>query len=255
MITVYQATGSTVTPLADGKLYEYLSGNAVGVIMGCQITSLGGLQIQVSAGWIIILGRMIEIQQETITVTPSTSGEVDGRLIFHLDVSNDEAPGVWITQAQTPLPALTQEDINGSGTIYEMPMETYQVDQLQVTGLQTVFPIALGPIPHRYLATYDLDGWTASSSEDQGNGYPYTQTITVTPLDPNAPPVTENSEFEPYISCAPTGVAQTDKVLREALTIISQGISTSGNGTITTIVQEQPMVDIPVIWKLKTEVL
>lgn len=106
----------------------------------------------------------------------------------------------------------------------------------------------------QYTATYDLDGWVSSSPEDQGNGYPYTQTVTLTPLDPQAPAITADSVFEPQIGCAPTGVAETDNALRSALAIIANGNSTSGAGTITTIVQNKPNVDVPVIWTLKTEV-
>lgn len=106
----------------------------------------------------------------------------------------------------------------------------------------------------QYTATYDLDGWVASSPEDQGNGYPYTQTVTLTPLDPQAPAITADSVFEPQIGCAPTGVAETDNMLRAALAIIANGNSTSGAGAITTIVQSKPDVDIPVVWTLKTEV-
>lgn len=106
----------------------------------------------------------------------------------------------------------------------------------------------------QYTCTYNLDNWVASSSTDQANGYPYTQTVTLTPLDPQAPAITANSVFEPLIGCSPTGVAETDNALRSALAIISNGNSTSGAGKITTLVQSKPDVDVPVIWELKTEV-
>lgn len=106
----------------------------------------------------------------------------------------------------------------------------------------------------QYTAIYDLDNWTASSSTDQSNGYPWTQTVTLTPLDPQAPAITADSVFEPQIGCNGTGVAETDNALRAALAIIANGSSTSGAGTITTIVQNKPNVDVPVIWTLRTEV-
>lgn len=106
----------------------------------------------------------------------------------------------------------------------------------------------------QYSVIYDLDNWVASSSNDQSNGYPWTQTVTLTPLDPQAPAITADSVFEPQIGCAPTGVAETDNLLRAALAIIANGNSTSGAGTITTVVQELPTVDIPVIWVLRSEV-
>lgn len=106
----------------------------------------------------------------------------------------------------------------------------------------------------QYSTIYDLDNWVASSYNDQSNGYPWTQTVTLTPLDPQAPAITADSVFEPQIGCNGTGVAETDNTLRDALAIIANGNSTSGAGTITTIVQEKPTVDIPVLWTLKTEV-
>lgn len=106
----------------------------------------------------------------------------------------------------------------------------------------------------QYTCTYDLDNWTASGSTDQSNGYPWTQTVTLTPLDPQAPAITADSVFEPQIGCTPTGVAETDNTLRAALAVIANGNSTSGTGTIATIVQTKPAVDVPVIWTLKTEV-
>lgn len=107
----------------------------------------------------------------------------------------------------------------------------------------------------QYMATYDLDNWVASSSIDQGNGYPWMQTVTLTPMDPQAPAITADSVFEPQIGCTPTGIAKTDNALRAALAVIAGGNSTPGSGTITTIVKTKPEIDIPVIFTLKTEVV
>lgn len=254
MITVYQNNGTTVTPLADARLYQLLSGSAVGVVLGCEVTSLGANQLRVGAGWILILGRCIEVTEETILATTSTSGAVNGRLLLHLDVSNTETPATWVTQAQTPLPDLVQEDINGSGTIFEMPLATYQVDQLQLTDLQTVSPLALGPVSHQYTATYTINGWAASDEESTANGYPWTQTVQAVPNDPFAPPVTENSQFEPALGSPKTDIAETNEILKEALNIIADGVTSTGAGTVTTLVREKPTTDIPVVWTLRTEV-
>ena len=251
MITVYQANGSTVTPLADARLYQLLSGSAVGVVLGCEITSLGANQLRVGAGWILILGRCIEIQEETILATTSTGGQVDGRLVLHLDVSNNETPGTWVTQAQTPLPDLIQEDINGSGTIYELPLATYQVDQLQITELQTVPAGILQPVVQMYTGTLLIDGWAATNGEDLTNGYNWKQTVTLVPDEANAPAVTEDSVFITGCTYTPTGVVETDEILDEALAIINAGKTTSGAGTVTTLVVDKPEADIPARWAIR----
>lgn len=243
MITVYQINGQTVTPLADARLYEFLSGGMVGVVLGCEITSLGANQIKVGAGWILIQGRVIEIQEETILVNTSASGQVDGRLLLQIDVSNDETPGTWVSQAQTPLPALTQEDINGSGTIYQLPMATYQVDQLQVTDLQTAFSVPPSPVAFTYAATYTLEGWTG--------GGPYTQTATLVPLD-GGPAVTANSKFDGPFMTEQANDPETRAALREVLGQINNSYTTLGDGTMTVSgVESQPQAEIEVVVKIK----
>lgn len=142
MITLYQVDGGLVPPVADARLYEMLSGSAVGIVQGCEITSLGGNQLQITSGWGVCLGRVFQIEQETINATVSTSGEVSGRLFIAIDVSNSEAPIVFQTQAQSPLPPLTQEDINGSGTIYQIELARYTINELQISDLQTTYATA-----------------------------------------------------------------------------------------------------------------
>ena len=106
----------------------------------------------------------------------------------------------------------------------------------------------------RYEAKYLLDGWEDASEEEKGNGWMYKQTISVSAIDADAPAVTANTEFMPQIGCNRTGIAETDEKLQKALNIINDGDSTTGNGTITTLVKDKPTVDIPVIWVLRSEV-
>lgn len=253
MIKVYQANGSTVTPTADARLYEFLSNRTTGVVLGCEVTSLGGLQLRVASGWIFILGRCIEVQEETVTALPSSGGAVNGRLLLRLDVSTD-TPGTWVTQAQTPLPALTQEDINGSGTIYELPLATYNVNEIQVSGLVSVPQVALAPVAKLYEATFDVYGWSSASGSASSAGYNYTQTATISPLEETSPPVTADSEFVSGVMLEPTGNAETDEALTDGLSCINAGYVFSGAGTLTAWVTDKPDVDVPCRYLIRTEV-
>lgn len=253
MIKVYQANGSTVTPTADARLYEFLSNRTTGVVLGCEVTSLGGLQLRVASGWIFILGRCVEVQEETISVTPSSYGTKNGRLLLHLDVSA-ETPGVWETQAQTPLPALTQEDINGSGTIYELPLATYNVNEIQVSDLVSVPQVALAPVAKLYDATFLLTGWTAATGKAQTGGYAWQQTVAVEPLESTAPAVTAASEFVSGVMLEPTGNAETDEALTDGMSCINAGYVFSGAGTLTAWVTDKPDVDVPCRYLIRTEV-
>lgn len=105
-----------------------------------------------------------------------------------------------------------------------------------------------------YTALYRLDDWTEADEDAKGKGYAYQQTVTLTPDNPKAPTVTEDSVFVTGCSYLPTGVVATDEVLDEALAAISAGYTTSGAGTVTTLVVDKPAADIPVRWAIRTEV-
>ena len=53
-------------------------------------------------------------------------------------MANTEAPIAFVTQAQDPLPALVQEDINASGTVYQLPIATFTAQPTMVSDLQYV---------------------------------------------------------------------------------------------------------------------
>ena len=105
-----------------------------------------------------------------------------------------------------------------------------------------------------YTALYRLDDWTEADEDAKGKGYAYQQTVTLTPDDPKAPTVTEDSKFLPQMGTPKTGVVETDEILKEALNIIADGVTSAGSGTVTTLVREKPTSDIPVVWALRTEV-
>lgn len=105
-----------------------------------------------------------------------------------------------------------------------------------------------------YTALYTLDGWTEADEDAKGKGYAYQQTVALTPDDPDAPTVTADSVFVTGCSYLPTGVVATDEVLDEALAAINAGYTTSGAGTVTTLVVDKPAADIPVRWAIRTEV-
>ena len=78
------------------------------------------------------------MEAQTINATLPTSGSVPGRLLIQIDMANTEAPISFVTQAQDPLPALVQEDINASGTVYQLPIATYTAQPTMISDLQYV---------------------------------------------------------------------------------------------------------------------
>ena len=107
----------------------------------------------------------------------------------------------------------------------------------------------------KYAGKFTLDGWVASTSEEQAAGYTLAQEVALTAVTPGAPTVTEDSEFLTRCGYAPTGVAATDEILDEVLAIVNAGVTRSlAGGKVRTIVKEKPSAEIVVNWVIRTEV-
>ena len=140
MVTLHTVDGGTVNAINDALLYDFVIGQN-GIATGATVTSEGALLLHIDSGWGVIKGRIFSIEAETVSATPSTSGTVKGRLILQIDITNTTDPITFVTQAAATLPALQQEDINNNGTIFQLPIATYDVNEVAVSNLQMVAPI------------------------------------------------------------------------------------------------------------------
>lgn len=141
-ITAYQvpynsSTGNgLVTPVVDRRFYEFLLMNTVGVAEGIEITA-SGTDLIVTSGWGVIRGCVFGVVGETIAATKPSSGSANGRLLIELDVTQGTIQ--FVTQQASSLPALTQEDINGSGSVYQMELATYTISTTAISNLTTTY--------------------------------------------------------------------------------------------------------------------
>lgn len=139
MISLKQFTAAQVTAKDDALLYEWMSQRAACVFFGCEVTSLGSNQMRITAGRGIILGRTFEIQQEDFTAQLADPGENwKGRVFIEIDLSNTPQPIAIKTVAAASLPELTQEDINGDGTIYQMEICTYDASDVEASNIKMI---------------------------------------------------------------------------------------------------------------------
>ena len=130
-IEIKQFAESTVSPVDDARLYDFLSGKRNGIIQGCEIVHLGVNQLKVTAGWGICCGRMFTVEEETVNAALATSGKMKGVVYIGFDMSAEIPAGIE-SKVSAQEPSLIQENINGSGTVYQLPLCRYETDELKI---------------------------------------------------------------------------------------------------------------------------
>lgn len=146
-ITMNRFNGSTVRPIDDAIINERTYPQN-GILHGCTITHVGGNQISITAGRIMIQGRDCVITAETISamLPPSTNGV--GRLYVRIDLSNTETPVELKTIAVNgdTRPALTQDsDFNVANGIWEEELAIYYATTTVISTL-TVTAITINDV-------------------------------------------------------------------------------------------------------------
>lgn len=112
-----------VTPSDDGAVFAACVADG---LYGSTIT-LSGTSLLLSAGKIIACGRVIRIpSQQLITMTESSG---NARLVLTIDKSKSAAEQIAldVQYGNDTLASLTQQDINGSGTKYQMALCLYDI--------------------------------------------------------------------------------------------------------------------------------
>ena len=120
--------GENVTPKNDGGLYQAHYGD--GILWGCGMSLTGTpyTDLTISAGEMIIGGRVIYIDGATdidLTAIANTTNYVQIKGVITLG-NNPVFDTALVESATATFPALTQEDINDNGTTYEVELAIVQ---------------------------------------------------------------------------------------------------------------------------------
>ena len=127
----------TMTPKAFGRAME----NALsdGTLSGCAVT-FSGTNVTLGSGYLIAKGRVIEATSNTTVATSPTYANGYGRLMLKIDLSetssstiNHQAQLIVDYSSTTTFPSLVQDDINGSGTVYEVALGIFKYTSGSIT--------------------------------------------------------------------------------------------------------------------------
>lgn len=132
-----------------------------GITKGCEV-SYSGNNVYVQKGFFVICGRFVEVTGvETVEMPTVTSGTLYCKMVYEVDLSktntvNSFAQGYFKTlTGASNYPVLRQDDLDGSGTIYQMPFCQYTKTVSAVGSFRDIRPI------------FDLDSiWDAVSKNN-----------------------------------------------------------------------------------------
>lgn len=112
-----------VTPSDDGAVFAACVSDG---LYGSTIT-LSGTSLLLSPGKIVACGRVIRIASQQLIAMTESSG--NARLVLTIDKSKSAAEQVAldVQYGNDTLASLTQHDINGSGTKYQMALCLYDI--------------------------------------------------------------------------------------------------------------------------------
>lgn len=128
--------GQNVTPKNDGGLYQAHHGD--GILWGCSM-NISGDDLVIQSGEFIMGGRVVQVDG-------ATSVDLSGRtlqtgyiqVIMNADLTQGEGQQwypTFVESATTTFPTLTQDDINDTGTLYQLELAVVQISGGNLTAI------------------------------------------------------------------------------------------------------------------------
>lgn len=130
--------GQNVTPKNDGGLYNAHYGD--GILWGCSM-NISGDDLVIQSGEFIAGGRVCQVDGATnvdLSTRTLTNGYI--QVVMDFDISKPEG-SQWnihlplIESATTTFPALTKDDINDTGTLYQLELAVVQISGGNLTSI------------------------------------------------------------------------------------------------------------------------
>ena len=133
----------TVSPVYDAIIQElYTDGG--GVITGCTVTIKDANHLHITEGYGVLCGREFKIVASDIPVQLSSSGNLNGRLYLHMDLSLATDPITLLVETGSTLTPVQQDDnVNTTNGVYEVNLATFTVGTSAISNLQDVAPQAV----------------------------------------------------------------------------------------------------------------
>lgn len=121
-----------VTSANDAHYHWTFLNKTNGVTKGCAVTASSSA-ITIAKGYFVVYGRFVQITgAETVTPEAVTTGTAYRRLVYEIDLTKTNTDTEFnqgyfkvLSSANTTYPALTQQDLDNGGTVYQMPFARF----------------------------------------------------------------------------------------------------------------------------------
>lgn len=142
-------TQQRMTPADLGRIYETILSD--GIVQGC-VMSYSGATLSMGAGYIMAGGKLLCVPSAVSrTINQATSGYA--RLLLTIDLTktatktNFEQAELSVEYSATSggFPSLTQSDVNGAGTVYQLAIAVVSLGAVGITGIVEAIQPAVIP--------------------------------------------------------------------------------------------------------------
>lgn len=135
----------SLTPKEWGALFENVVND--GILKGCAVTA-SGANVYISPGVLVVKGRLIRVSGTVTEETTPTYSDGYGRIKVCINTSNESTESInhqvfIVTEysSSETFPNLTQDDINDSGTLYEVELARFQYVSGSISTVTEKLPI------------------------------------------------------------------------------------------------------------------
>lgn len=157
-------SGQNVTPKNDGGLYQAHYGD--GILWGCSM-NISGDDLVIQSGEFIMGGRYVQVDGATnVDLSGRTLQTGYIQVIMNADLSQGEGSQWYTTfveSATTTFPALTQDDINDNGSLYQLELAVVQISGGNLTSVVS----AVTNSPLEFISTTGKKG---QITQDESSG-------------------------------------------------------------------------------------
>lgn len=150
--------GQNVTPKNDGGLYQAHYGD--GILWGCSM-AISGDDLVIQSGEFIMGGRVVQVDGATnVDLSGRTLQTGYIQVIMNADLSQGEGSQWYTTfveSATTTFPALTKDDINDTGTLYQLELAVVQISGGNLTSIVTQSQLTPSTLLSRELDIFGVE--------------------------------------------------------------------------------------------------